>query len=129
MRNTFFAVVAALLSAVPNLSHAAREAEIRAQMFKQADLVFVGKVVRVNCCKDVANERDRRHLEFSAARIDIPIKGTREGEVVFSFTSGIIDFQPDCCDEGATYLFYLKAIPGEKWYRSEGGVYSITAIR
>jgi len=101
---------------------------LQRRRYEGSDLVFIGKVVRLPCCDKGEHASDKTYRDLGLARIDIPIKGLPSGEVIFNYQSGIIDIQPECCREGATYIFFLKSIKGKDWYTFVGGVNSIIEV-
>lgn len=118
---TRFVLILMLLFVIENCR--ARDAgdTDRQALYNQADLVFVGKLIKRSCCNIGIHSADPKYRNFSLASIEVPIKGLSKGEVIFNHQFGIIDLQPmDCCEEGARYLFYLQSISGSDWYNAAG---------
>ena len=100
----------------------------RRDLYENADLIFIGKVIKEHCCTSELHAKGKEYGDFALAQIEIPIKGPSKAEVIFNHRAGIVDMQPDCCVEGATYLFYLKSIKGKDWYNFYGGQFSVSRI-
>ena len=81
--------------------------------------ILVGKVLHTS---DGVCEFDSK---CATVRVLSSAKGSQSSEIRVLFAGPISELNPVCCEEGATYLFYLTKIEGSDLYESSDGVYGV----
>jgi hypothetical protein len=74
----------------------------------QSDVVFSGHI-GMGYDSKVMNDK------FVTIQVDDVLKGTPGRSVLLLLRGDISELNPRCCDEGTTYLFFLKRIEGNKY--------------
>jgi len=82
----------------------------------QSDVVLIGRVV--------AMRPENRVETYATVKVVEVLKGTVKGNVRFLAKGGISEMEPDCCDVGANYLFFLKK-DGSGIYFAVNGRYGV----
>lgn len=97
---TFIAVVLCTQSTV--MANQLKELSLE-EKSSASDLVIIGRVESIDTATDNRVER------VAAVRIESRLKGSVQGLVKVRYRSGISEFDPDCCDLGERYVFFLRA--------------------
>ncbi|MGO9487195.1 MAG: hypothetical protein ACLPX9_21905 [Rhodomicrobium sp.] len=87
-----------------------------------SDIVVIGKAVSTN------NRVSADTLfEYSVVRVEKVLKGDPPESFDFLSRSGISELDPNCCETGNVYLFFLQRLKNGKYWSVNGpyGVYLI----
>jgi hypothetical protein len=90
----------------------------------KSDLVIIGQVEELDCCASAEGSRMER---LAAVRVETSLKGGRKEQVKVRYRSGIAEFDPDCCELGKRYVFFLK-LGRDGIYQSVNARFGIYAV-
>ena len=88
----------------------------------RSDAVFVAQVIALDKSKLQSDG-----TEYSLAKIELVLKGSVSGHVRVVSRSLFSELNPDCCDVGKRYLFFVKTQPDGSYLSANGryGIYEL----
>jgi hypothetical protein len=93
------------------------------QKARRSDLVVIG---RVESTRPGSNRE--RAFEYARVHVDRVLKGKPPDHLDVLSKGSIAELDPDCCEIGKVYLFFLMKEKGIKGFESVNGPYGIYPI-
>ena len=92
----------------------------------ESDIVFLGTVQQVDYAMPTGKVRGRTAL----VRVDTLLKGGPKGDVFVAYDTGETELEPECCEAGVVYLFFLRRAPDGRYVSANGpfGIYKVKGV-
>jgi hypothetical protein len=118
-------VITITVSGEPCLANQATDLPLQKKV-ALSDMVFIGTVRQLNYVMSSGGVRGRTAL----VHIDTPLKGRQKGDVLVAYDTGDTELEPECCETGGIYLFFLASVPDGRYGTVDGpfGIYKIKGM-
>jgi hypothetical protein len=87
-----------------------------------ADVVVAGHVLSIG-----ADPPGRGGWPYARVRVDVVLKGTPRGDIEVLTDAGIAEMDPECCEVGKSYLFFLERVKSGRFesVNARFGIYAL----